>query len=489
MFSEADFEEKALKIPQEEKFIRYLLSLQQAMMKLNAKSENFSQNCCPNYVARGMGLVTGEQNKNTLFYIYSTSTSAATKDLIVNIRGPFASYATITIPAFRNSSLRPINSKKLIFENKQRKSFLQTISMDLMNLDKNDTIIPLKIEMEQDRAAVTFIPRHTGMYQVTLTSNNEHLAGSPYNLRVLKGESSGDDSKTRSEVKTTRKRILTKIAGFIDNNFASSKARSLFRTDDDFEMSFINRAKSVVIPHTGYSIKRIENIGDLTPKIVMTKQVFQEKESSTESLVEVSPDKITSSICTMHIVPEEKSGEEFELSTFSVKESASEQPQGTKSEPNPVEDAIEWREVVRPPKKLKAFIKEKKEYWDSLILMNTKNNSKSIPVNLNKLHLENHEIGAKALVSKSLETLDRKLDFDFSFDASVEEAEIPSIRDRKSILIQQLTDEQKLLQIQNEKKMENLSGNKNARKPKRHESFSSVVDRIQMFNSGKFCFV
>lgn len=474
MFSDADFEEKTLSISQEEKFIRYLLTLQQAMLKLNAKSEHYSQNCCPHYIARGMGLVTGEQNKNTTFYVYSTSKSSLARDVIVSIRGPFATSATITIPAFRNSNLKQTN-KRLVLENKQRKSFL-----GFMNSERSNNTIPLKVEMETDRAVVTFVPRHTGMYQVALSSNSDHLAGSPYNLRILKNESSDD---TGSEMK--KKHFLSKFAGCVDNKSSSLK-ETFLQKDDDFELSFASRSRTILIPHTGYAYKKIENVKELSPTITETRQIFQMKQ--TDDLVKCAPDKITSSICEMHIVPEEKSGEEIELCTFSAKENVTEQIQANNE--TKFEDAIEWKEIARPPKNLKAFIKEKKEYWDHLILMNTTNHSKSTPVHLNEPHKVELKPLAKEL-SKSLETLDKKLDFDWS----VELSEIPSVRDRKSILIEQLTDEQKLLQMQNEKKRKNLQNerelldklHKGVRKPKRHESFSSVVDRIQMFNSGKFC--
>lgn len=517
MFSESDFEEKALKITQEEKFIRYLLSLQQAMVKVNAKSDNYSQKCCPHYIARGMGLVTGEQNKKTAFYIYSTSKTSLGKDVLVDIRGPFSSYATVTIPAFRNSHFKQSN-KRMIFENKPRKSFLQAISMDLINPENCSNVIAVKIEMETDRAIVTFIPRHTGMYQVILSSNGEHLVGSPYNLRILKNES-GEDDFNNNDVKTTKKRLLSKITTFIDESFVTKKSNALtealLQKDDDFEMNFVNKSKTIVIPVAGYSIRRTEDMTQMSPKITETKQIFEMnekiyekaiKEKTAEELenrvesndhieksnsVEISPEKVASSICEMYIDPEEKSGGEIELSTFSVKENVSERSQENAVRESEVKiDGNEWNEIIRPPKKLKAFIKEKKDYWDHLILMNMENSSKSIPMNLNEVHLsakQNKNFHATPL-SKSLETLDRKLDFDFSLDKSVEDINIPSVRDRKSILIEQLTDEQKLLQMQNEKLKHSQDDQENAhkpRKPKRHESFSSLVDRIQMFNNGE----
>lgn len=536
VFSDTDFEEKTLTIPQEQKFIRYLLTLQQAMMKLNNRTENHPQTCSSHYIARGMGLVTGTQNRNTIFYIYSTSKSALAKDIIVKIRGPYSSYATVTIPAFRNSNLKQINNKrKLIFESKQRKSFLKSISMDFMNTEKGDDVIPMKIEMESDRAVVGFVPKYTGMYQIVLMTNNEHLAGSPYNLRIL-----SDDSDYDSDCKNTPK----------------NKTK-----DDDVELCFESKIKGIMIPDTGYKFKinnkydsdtkktkqetnlpfnsKTRNVTKDLDKIkaneISERKQFFEKKNETDSesnqikdnfesnkktlcnlnsikankenlveqenktiqfrdstkqtleegvvmflankiesvvlpnsgnknlpekkkfikqSVEISPEIPASSICEKHIVSEDKSGD-IELSTFSVKENLVEEDKITKI------NSFEWNGTIKEPKKIKAFIKEKKDYWDHLILTNTKN----------------PKANALMFSSKSLESLNKKCDFDFSLDKSVEDLEIPSVNERKLVLIEQLTDEQKLLQMQTEKKLKDLE---NKQKPKRCESFNSV------FSNGKY---
>lgn len=515
------------------------------MIKLNNKTETHPQTCSPHYIARGMGLVTGTQNKNTVFYIYSTSKSSLTKDVLVKIRGPYSSYATVTVPAFRTSSLKQAGNNRLIFENKQRRSFLRSFSIDFMSSEKGDDVIPVKIEMESDRAVVEFVPKHTGMYQIVLMSNNEHLAGSPYNLRVL-----NDDSDYGSDFKNS---VKTK------------------RTDDNFELRFGNKAKKIEIPDTGYRFKISERWEKYQLKMSETKQIFEshsnDKQNSefglmnktnennlnvvenkrvfkteidvipeaiptkddfkpsfenrkeddtscnnttknlktkktdpktqdlqfidtnkqtvqdvqlfiankTQEIVlrntkqnfqktvkqdaENPPEKIASPVCEKHIVPEEKSGE-IELSTFSLKENLVDEENETKI------DALEWNEAAKPPRKIKAFIKEKKDYWDHLILTNMKNTD---------LELKTKDTGV-IFASKSLESLNKKFDFDFSLDKSVEDIEIPSVRERKSVLIEQLTDEQKLLQMQNEKKLKDLESKQ---KPKRCESFNSV------FNNGK----
>lgn len=561
VFTDSDFEEKTLTIPQEQKFISYLLTLQQAMIKLNNKTEIHPQTCSSHYIARGMGLVTGTQNKDTAFYIYSTSKSSLTKDVIVKIRGPYSSYATVTIPAFRSSSLKQSSNNKLIFENKQRRSFLKSISMDFMSSEKGDDVIPVKIEMESDRAVVGFVPKHTGMYQIVLTSNNEHLAGSPYNLRILSDDSDDNDLKSSGRNKTTddfamrygnrEKKIVipdtgyrfkiserwekydlkmaetkqmfeapknTTISNDKQNTLRDSELPVINKTKenenmaekkrvsnediktlpeanqikDHFKPSFVNKTKdddtSCNIATTNdfkpnmeetkdevkakYKISGIQFadknkqteegavsfFANKTPEIVSPNESKAETKPNFRQIVkqdaEKSPEKIASSICEQHIVPEEKSGE-IQLSTFSLKENLVEEENETKI------DLLEWNEAVKPPKTIKTFIKEKKDYWDHLILTNMKNADLDLKTKDTRL----------IFASKSLESLNKKFDFDFSLDKSVEDAEIPSVKERKSVLIEQLTDEQKLLQMQNEKKLKNWE---NKHKPKRCESFNSV---------------
>lgn len=555
VFADSDFDEKTLTIHQEQKFISYLLTLQQAMIKLNNKTETHPQTCSPHYIARGMGLVTGTQNKNTVFYIYSTSKSSLTKDVIVKIRGPYSSYAAVSVPAFRTSNLKQTGNNRLIFENKQRRSFLRSFSIDFMSSEKGDDVIPVKIEMESDRAVVEFVPKHTGMYQIVLMSNNEHLAGSPYNLRVLNDDSDyGSDFKNNVKMKKTdddfelgfgnkAKKIVIPDTGYRfrirehwekyqikmsetkqifethsddkltspknselglmnktnENNLNVVENKRVFKTEiavipeaaipailnDDFKPSFENKindyntpenlkpsktdpkTKEIQFVHTNKETLGVQLfISNKTPEIVLpnAKQSFQK---TVKQDAEKPPEKIASPICEKHIVPEEKSGD-IELSTFSLKENLVDEENETKI------DALEWNEAVKPPRKIKAFIKEKKDYWDHLILRNMKNTD---------LDLKTKDTRA-IFTSKSLESLNKKFDFDFSLDKSVEDIEIPSVRERKSVLIEQLTDEQKLLQMQNEKKLKDLE---NKQKPKRCESFNSV------FNNGKcllmlFCY-
>lgn len=497
VFSEIDFRETTLQIPQEQKFINYLLTLQQAIIKLNSKTELHPQTTCsPHYIARGMGLVTGTQNKNTTFFIYSTTKSSLTKDIDITIRGPYSSYATVTIPAFHNANLKQSNNKRLIVGGKTRKSFLKSISMDFMGLEKDD-VIPIQIEMESDRAVVRFIANYTGMYQIVLTSNGEHLAGSPYNLRILRDDC--DECNVNKKI------------------------------DDDFEYKFVNKTKEIVIPDCGYRFNFNENSTKFSVKMAETKQIFEIKQTETKEVFmkqtkqllfvdktndsqrtndnldtpkiemadeerlkqtkncglnktkqtelekqktidanmyfvdkkhEIPSEKNISTLCDNHSVAEVNESEEaeIELSTFSI------------NQENIVEREIQstkcdfQNETPKPPRKtIKAFIKEKKDYWDRLILTNLETKTK-----------ENRPV----FTSKSMEMLNRKFDFDFSFDKSfLDDVEIPSVRERKSVLIEQLTDEQKLLQIQNEKKLKDFESKRG--KPKRWESFNSV------FHNGK----
>lgn len=225
MFSDTDFVQKLQCNSQEENFIRYLQNIQQAITKLSARTEIKLPTYSSDYLARGMGLFIGEQERKSIFYLYSNSKSSPTHGVLITIRGPYSSFVKATVPPFHTSS-QPQKKKKQ--KSVAQTSFLRSISVDLSQLinisssSNCDYSIPLKVNMESDRAQVCFIPKFTGMYQIYLTSNGDLLNGAPFSIRVTRNDSGIKDTfeaenKLQNDKNNLRKKkILARIIDFID---------------------------------------------------------------------------------------------------------------------------------------------------------------------------------------------------------------------------------------------------------------------------------
>ncbi|XP_045479921.1 uncharacterized protein LOC123684632 isoform X2 [Harmonia axyridis] len=211
VFQESDFKEP-LSPNQERKFLLYLQDLQQAIRSRGSRDTctKFSDS----YVAKGMGLQNGVQYKKTTFYVYSNTNNPNCNNVLVYIRGPYDTQGTATIPAFYNLNPSPILTSlhrqyrptdKIIFKKEARKSFLKSIALDLsslVNFDKRSTSndISIHVEMETDRAKVSYIPLNFGIYEINLITDGEILANSPFTVSV-----SEDNSGTRDSFDTTEK--------------------------------------------------------------------------------------------------------------------------------------------------------------------------------------------------------------------------------------------------------------------------------------------
>ncbi|XP_044259353.1 uncharacterized protein PF11_0213-like isoform X2 [Tribolium madens] len=225
-----------LTINQERNFINYLHKLQEAINQWPTK-DGVDRKFSSQYVARGMGLYTGEQHRKTVFYVYSNATTKKRSNVLMYIRGPYGTQGKATISPFHNLKTIPVvnvlkdqleATKTLPFKNEEQKSFLKTISLDFTSLissveDKDETNdIPIQIEMEIDRAKITYIPNNSGIYEINLISDGELLRGTPYIVQVINNTSDKRDSfETECEnvdekITFTKRKILSKVIDCVD---------------------------------------------------------------------------------------------------------------------------------------------------------------------------------------------------------------------------------------------------------------------------------
>ncbi|KAK9879296.1 hypothetical protein WA026_004149 [Henosepilachna vigintioctopunctata] len=229
VFTETDFD-GSFSPTQEKKFLMYLQELQLAMKNHSEGNENL--NFSSAYLTKGMGLQTGEQYRKTIFYVYSNSTSSNCNNILVYIRGPYGTKGTATIPAFYNlNSVSVLDyshklraSGQILFKKETRRSFLKSIALDItsfVNLERkvspND--VPIHVEMENDRAKVTYIPNNYGIYEINLITNGEILKGSPFSANIIESLSGIKDSfdsteKILKELPAIRKKRI--VSRYID---------------------------------------------------------------------------------------------------------------------------------------------------------------------------------------------------------------------------------------------------------------------------------
>jgi hypothetical protein len=245
-------------INQERNFIHYLQQLQEAINKWPTKDE-INRKFSSQYVARGMGLYTGEQHRKTVFYLYSNATTKKRSNVLMYIRGPYGTQGKATISPFHNLKTIPVvnvlqdqleATKILPFKSDDQKSFLKTISLDFTSLISNaenrgcNDEIPIQIDMEIDRAKITYIPHNTGIYEINLISDGELLRGTPYRVQVINNTSGTRDSfnneceNVEEKITFTKRKILSKVIDCIDEKiWLENNKISKIRTKDSTESS------------------------------------------------------------------------------------------------------------------------------------------------------------------------------------------------------------------------------------------------------------
>lgn len=478
IFSSEEFDQKTLKLSLEEKFLQYLLSLQHAITKYSAKTSCSSDRICTDYLVRGMGLFVGEQNRKTTFYIYSNSKSPSTKGVLINIRGPYSSCAKTNVLPFHTPS-KWNSAKQLQPQNIRRRSIFATLTRDIAHFiqsGNNPNAIPLKVEMEVDRAKVVFIPKHTGVYQIDLSCGGDPLSSSPFMTRIYENDSGIQDAFETIEKKSLkrsgfhRKRIIAKVIDFVDEkltlkNFCSNPSIKLTPPECD--------------------------------------KTSNKKEGFCEQTQNVDNEKTASPVCVQH------TEQEAPKAKFQTCDSIQQLSPASYANGNGA-DATKGL-TKSHNNDLKSLFIQRKEYWRKLTSAVKRGEFKSVPNNLNSLHKadavkrlgktdkdicrsmdlslpnkinSNIPNGLKRSFSNDLHH-ERKLDFAYSSEKISEESNnFLSVRDRKEILLEQLTDEQKLLL---EKKLrQQCSNNQKSHKQKKKLCRqNSINDTAQLFEKCK----
>lgn len=182
-----------------------------------------------NYLARGMGLIAGDEKRKNTFYIYRNTTTFVDSDnIFISIRGPYNSYGRTSIQSFVNNPRKYKSNPNVTKTSPSNKAFFKTFHLNtLINnkaQDKND--IPINIDFETNRAKITFIPQNAGVYEICLITNGSHLMGSPYNVQVLKNltgivDTFNNESKDMSPKKNLlKKRVISRVINFVDEQMS-----------------------------------------------------------------------------------------------------------------------------------------------------------------------------------------------------------------------------------------------------------------------------
>ncbi|KAJ8922044.1 hypothetical protein NQ315_008685 [Exocentrus adspersus] len=261
IFTESDLNTK-LTISLERSFLHYLNELQQAITRLTEKNET-PKSVSMHYIARGMGLYTGEQHRKTVFYVYpNKNTVGRNSNIILHIRGPYATYGKAIIPKFHNDlfTTPEINvTTDLLATNtlvngkmtKPRNSFMKSFSLPFMQYHKKhlgDNII-IDVTMEDDRAKVTYIPKNYGMYEILMVSNGELIRGCPFHVHISNNGSGIEDSLDgeagMEDIPSLRKRkVLSKTIDFIDEQVPFADVAKRYKRKEATSLEVATRSKA-----------------------------------------------------------------------------------------------------------------------------------------------------------------------------------------------------------------------------------------------------
>lgn len=137
-----------------------------------------------------MGLVTGEQNRKGIFFVYPIPKKYDLDGVHVFIKGPYGSYGRITIPAI-NGNYRNTDYKRAIYLSSKVNSVSPTLQGGtfLRSLSQNygggcEYDIQIRIKMTRTHAKVSYIPKNSGIHEISLTTNDHHLIGSPFGVPI-----------------------------------------------------------------------------------------------------------------------------------------------------------------------------------------------------------------------------------------------------------------------------------------------------------------
>ncbi|RZC32830.1 claspin -like, partial [Asbolus verrucosus] len=312
---------------QEKNFIHYLHKLQEAINNWPTK-DDANRNFSSQYVARGMGLYTGEQHRKTVFYVYSDVTTKKRGNVLMYIRGPYGTQGKATISPFHNLKTIPVvnvlqhqleATKILPFKNDEQKSFLKTISLDFTSLisnpeDKEDNDeIPIQIDMEIDRAKITYIPKNTGIYEINLICDGELLRGSPYNVQVINNTSgkrdsfSADCENVEEKITFTKRKILSKVIDCIDEQICiendkisritfDNSRESSGESDNDLIITAVTKKKDEILKteinctleNIIEEINSVQDKNTLDPTEAKNKEEYSQKPNALDEIKKIA---------------------------------------------------------------------------------------------------------------------------------------------------------------------------------------------------------
>lgn len=241
LFTESDFDKPLMTQMQEKKFIDYLTQIQQAMCKISIPQHN-ELKFTSNYLARGMGLIAGDEKRKNTFFVYRNTTITFVdndNNIFISIRGPYNSYGSTTIQSFINNN----NNDQINKNNRKNKKtkgatshsntnnnkpFFKALQLNtLINnklQDKNE--IPIRIAFEINRAKIIYIPESAGIYEICLITNGAHLMGSPYNVQILENTTgivdnfNDDNNDTTQKNNVIKKRVISRTINFVDEEIS-----------------------------------------------------------------------------------------------------------------------------------------------------------------------------------------------------------------------------------------------------------------------------
>ncbi|KAJ8928154.1 hypothetical protein NQ314_019301 [Rhamnusium bicolor] len=230
VFTESDLSVN-LTVILERNFLHYLDELQESIIKQTEKNE-LTKSISNYYIARGMGLYSGEQHKKTVFYVYSNikNTNGVNSNIIIHIRGPYGTYGKAVIPKFHsdlftipeiNVTSESLMTRKLLQKNCKdpRNNFLKSFSLPFMQYKKKhmgDNIV-IDVTLEDDRAKVTYIPNNYGIYEINMIANGELIRGCPFNVHIL-NNTSGVEENFENLRKVEEIPCIKKKKGYLQNN-------------------------------------------------------------------------------------------------------------------------------------------------------------------------------------------------------------------------------------------------------------------------------
>ncbi|XP_074027731.1 uncharacterized protein isoform X1 [Leptinotarsa decemlineata] len=225
-------------------FINYLNNIQEAIDEISEGRET-DRPVTSQYVARGMGLFSGEQHKKAIFYIYLADEESNSSSVIVHIKGPYSTYGQATV-SLQGESLKvpeiDVISDQVqpaqLLKPEPKKDFLKNFTKYFKKYHQKHLgeIIAIDVVIEGDKAKVTYLPKYFGMYEIIMITNGELLQGCPFNVHIFKNDSIEDISISKDEDEKIKphqkKRVISKTIDFIDEEISLTEFEKKYQTPE-----------------------------------------------------------------------------------------------------------------------------------------------------------------------------------------------------------------------------------------------------------------